>query len=94
MEATKVGIQKFHAGMAELIASSTQVVVTRQGQTIEYFIPTHWQAKADVASLKNASKTLGRLIAAKSIDVDAVVADFKTARKRANAPKKHTYPVA
>ena len=88
MEVTKVGIREFRAGMAEFIASSTPVAVTRHGQTIGYFIPTHGQLEADVASLKKASETLDRLLVAKSVDVDAVVADFKTARKRANAPKK------
>ena len=84
MEAIKVGIREFRAGMAEYIASST---VTRHGQTIGYFIPTHGQADADAASLKKASKTLDRLLAAKGVDVDAVVADFKSARQRAKAPK-------
>ena len=88
MEATKVGIREFRAGMAEFIASSPPVAVTRHGQTIGYFIPTHGQAEADIASLKKASNSLDRLLAAQSIDVDAVVADFKTARKRANVPKK------
>ena len=88
MEATKVGIREFRAGMAEFIASSTPVAVTRHGQTIGYFIPTHGQAEADMASLKKASKTLDRLLASKSVDVDAVVADFKTARKRSRTPKK------
>jgi hypothetical protein len=90
METTKVGIREFRAGMAEFIASSTPVAVTRHGQTIGYFIPTHGQAEADVASLKKASKTLDRLLAAKRVDVEAVVADFKTARKRPNASKKST----
>ena len=54
MEATKVGIREFRAGMAEFIASSTPVAVTRHGQTIGYFIPTHVQAEADVAILKKA----------------------------------------
>jgi len=88
MEATKVGIREFRAGMAEFIASSTPVAVTRHGQTVGYFIPTHGQVEADIASLKKASKTLDRLLAAKRIDVDAVVAEFKTARKRSSAPKK------
>ncbi|MCM2340023.1 type II toxin-antitoxin system Phd/YefM family antitoxin [Rhodoferax sp.] len=91
MEATKVGIREFRAGMAEFIASSSPVAVTRHGQTIGYFIPTHGQVEADIASLKKASKTLDRLLAAKSVDVDAVVAEFKTARKRASKSKK---PVA
>ena len=94
MEATTVGIREFRARIAEFIASSTPVAVTRHGQTIGYFIPTHGQAEADVASLKKASKTLDRLLASKSVDVDAVVADFKAARKRANAPKKSTLSVA
>lgn len=88
MEATKVGIREFRAGMAEFIASSTPVAVTRHGQTIGYFIPTHGQTEADIASLKRASKALDRLLSAKSIDVDAVVAEFKTTRKRSRTPKQ------
>ena len=70
-------VHKFRAGMAEFIASSTPVAVTRHGQTIGYFIPTHGEVEADIASLKKASKTLDRLLAAKSIDVDGVVAACK-----------------
>ena len=88
MEATKVGIREFRAGMADYIAACTPVAVTRHGQTVGYFIPTHGQVEAEVASLKKASKTLDHLLAAKSIDVDAVVAEFKTARKRSATPKK------
>jgi len=87
MEATKVGIREFRAGMAEFIASSTPVAVTRHGQTIGYFIPTHGQTDADVASLQKASATLDSLLAAKRVDVEAVVADFKSARQRAKAFK-------
>jgi predicted transcriptional regulator len=67
---------------------TTQSVVARHGQTIGYFIPTHGQADADVASLQKASTTLDSLLAAKRVDVEAVVADFKSARKGAKAPKK------
>jgi hypothetical protein len=88
MEATKVGIREFRAGMAEFIASNTPVAVTRHGQTIGYFIPTHGQVEADIASLKKASKTLDRLLAAKNINVESVVAEFKTSRKRTSTPKK------
>ncbi|MFZ2121814.1 MAG: type II toxin-antitoxin system Phd/YefM family antitoxin [Rhodoferax sp.] len=88
MEATKVGIREFRAGMAEFIASSTPVAVTRHGQTIGYFIPTQAQGDADVAALKKASKTLDRLLAAQNIDVEEVVADFKVVRKQAITRKK------
>jgi hypothetical protein len=46
------------------------------------------QADANVASLKKASKSLDRLLAAKRVDEDAVVAEFKKARMRTGTPKK------
>jgi len=90
MEATKVGIREFRAGMAEFIASSKPVAVTRHGHTIGYFIPTHGQGDADIAALKKASKTLDRLLAAQSINVEELVTDFKAVRKQASTRKKST----
>lgn len=88
METTKVGIREFRADLAEYIASSTPVAVTRHGQTVGYFIPTHGQVDADIAALKKASKTLDQMLAAQEVDIDAVVADFKVARKTSGAFKK------
>lgn len=88
METTKVGIRQFRAGMAEFIASSTPVAVTRHGQTVGYFIPTQGQADADIAALKQASQVLDQLLATHGVDLDEVVAEFKTARQQAPARKK------
>lgn len=87
METAKIGIREFRADLAGYIASSTPVAVTRHGQTVGYFIPTLGQLDADLSALKKASKTLDKLLAAHSVDVDAVVADFKVARKNAAQPK-------
>ncbi|MDP1886858.1 MAG: type II toxin-antitoxin system Phd/YefM family antitoxin [Polaromonas sp.] len=94
METTKVGIREFRADLAEYIASSTPVAVTRHGQTVGYFIPTQGQVDADLAALKKASKTLDRLLEAHGVDVDEVVAEFKVARKKAAQPKKTKAKVA
>ena len=88
METTKVGIREFRAGMAEFIASSTPVAVTRHGQTVGYFIPTHGQVDADIAALKKASKILDRLLAAQGVNLEEVVAEFKAVRKSASSLKK------
>ncbi len=88
METTKVGIREFRAGMAEFLASSTPVAVTRHGQTVGYFIPTQGQVDADIAALKKASKTLDKLLAAKGVDVEELVADFKAVRRQASPRKK------
>jgi len=46
------------------------------------FIPTPGQADADVAALKKASTELDRLLAARSVAIDAVAAEFKAIRKK------------
>ncbi|MEQ1590748.1 MAG: hypothetical protein ABL892_00010 [Thiobacillaceae bacterium] len=88
MEATKVGIREFRADLAEYIASSVPVAVTRHGQTVGYFIPTQGQVDADLAALKKASKTLDKMLAAQAVDVEAVVAEFKVVRKQISPRKK------
>ncbi len=87
MEATKVGIREFRAGMAEFIAASTPVALTRHGQTVGYFIPIQGQAEADIAALKKASKNLDKLLAARNMDVEAIVTEFKAARKQGQTAK-------
>ena len=82
MEATKVGIREFRADLAEYIAASSPVAVTRHGQTVGYFIPVHGQAEADLMALKKASQSLDKLLSAQSVDVEDIVADFKKARKK------------
>ncbi|MDP9912496.1 antitoxin (DNA-binding transcriptional repressor) of toxin-antitoxin stability system [Variovorax boronicumulans] len=94
METTKVGIREFRSDLAEYIASSTPVAVTRHGQTVGYFIPTHGQVEADLAALKKASKTLDKLLETQGVDVETVVSDFKAARKKAAQPKKPKAKVA
>ena len=87
METTKVGIREFRTDLAEYIASGTPVAVTRHGQTVGYFIPTHGQIEADMAALKKASKTLDKLLEAQKVDIESVVADFKSVRRKASTPK-------
>lgn len=86
MRATKVGIREFRSGLAEFIASAIPVAVTRHGHTVGYFIPTQVHTDADMVALKKASAEFDRLLTASSVDIQAVVADFKAARKDGKRP--------
>jgi len=88
METIKVGIREFRADLAEYIAASTPVAVTRHGQTVGYFIPAHGRSEGDVAALKKASKTLDRLLAEQGVDIEEIVSEFKAARESATGRKK------
>ena len=85
METEKVGIREFRAGLAEYIASSTPVAITRHGQTVGYFIPAQGHDQAELAALKQAGKALDELLARHEVDAEAVVAEFKQARKKPGA---------
>ncbi|MBS4099579.1 MAG: hypothetical protein KGZ83_22465 [Sulfuricella sp.] len=84
MEAQKVGIREFRAGIAEYVASATPVAITRHGETVGYFIPIrrHAAGDAEINALKEAGALLDRLLAEKGVTEDEIVADFKDARKR------------
>ena len=88
METAKVGIREFRSYMAEYIASSTPVAITRHGQTVGFFIPTHNHAETDIAALKKAGAALERLLTAHTVDVDAIVTEFKAARKKKTSRRK------
>lgn len=88
METIKVGIREFRADLAEYIAASTPVAVTRHGQTVGFFIPTHGQVEGDIVALKKAGKALDKMLEAQHVDVENVVAEFKMARKKATPSKK------
>lgn len=88
MEPTKVGIREFRAGLAEYIAAAKPVAITRHGQTVGFFIPTHGQADADIAALRKAWDQLDQMLAAKGIDPEDVVADFKAARAAKAAARR------
>ncbi|MCE4553662.1 type II toxin-antitoxin system Phd/YefM family antitoxin [Pelomonas cellulosilytica] len=90
MESARVGIREFRAGLAEFIASDKPVAVTRHGQTVGYFIPTHGQSEADVVALKKAAAELDRILAARAIDVGEVASEFKAARKAGSKQQSKT----
>ncbi len=86
MRATKVGIREFRSGLAEFIASTNPVAVTRHGQTVGYFIPTHVHIDADMAALKKASAEFDRLLASRPVEIQDVTTEFKAARKAGKGP--------
>lgn len=88
METTKLGIREFRMELAGVIASGAPVAVTRHGHTVGYFIPTRGPVEAELVALKKASKTLDRMLAARGVDVEAVAAEFKVARKQASPRKR------
>ncbi|MET3107547.1 antitoxin (DNA-binding transcriptional repressor) of toxin-antitoxin stability system [Oxalobacteraceae bacterium GrIS 2.11] len=83
MQALKVGMREFRADMADYINSNTAVAITRHGQTIGYFIPAQNPKDESIAALRQAGKTMAKLLEDHGISEEEIVAEFEALRKKA-----------
>ncbi len=83
MSTLKVGVREFRERIASFLESDTPVAVTRHGETLGIFIPTHRKSRktADIADLKAAADRLAEALA--GVDEEEVVAEFKKLRRDA-----------
>lgn len=88
MQATRVGIREFRAGLAEFIAAEKPVAVTRHGVTVGIFIPTHGPSQADLLALKRATAQLEALMPLSDRETEAIAAEVKVVRGRAAAGRR------
>jgi PHD/YefM family antitoxin component YafN of YafNO toxin-antitoxin module len=79
METPKVGIREFRDKLSTyLLTSETPLAITRNGDTIGYFIPARRKrSEEERAAFKEASARWQETLDAAGISEEEVVADFK-----------------
>lgn len=79
MDPVTVGIREFRENLAAyLLESDAPVAITRHGDTIGYYIPARRKrTDTERTALKEAAAQLDELLAAKGLNEDELVADFK-----------------
>lgn len=79
MKTVKVGIREFQEKLASyLLKDETAVAITRDGETIGYYIPARRKrTETERAALKEAAIRLQMALAAEGISEDEIVTDFK-----------------
>ena len=83
-----VGIREFRENLASYIESSTPVAITRHGETVGFYVPARRKRQqADLDALRKAGEQLDALIAAAGVGEDALIDDFKKARRGARTGK-------
>ena len=82
MQATKVGIREFRENLAGYLESKTPIAITRHGATIGIYVPTKPKpSQADLEALRVAGQKMQDLIAAAGVTEDAILDDFRKARR-------------
>ena len=84
MEALKVGMREFRDKRAMyLLESSSPVAITRQGDTIGYFLPTRRKrSEEDKEAMRKAATHWQETLNNEDVSEDEAVADFKRWRVR------------
>ena len=74
-----VGIEEFQENLAMyLLESDTPVAITRDGETVGYFVPARRErSEADRAALTEAAEGLEAALAAAGLTEDEIIADFQ-----------------
>lgn len=82
MSTIKVGVREFRERIASFLESDTPVAVTRRGETVGVYVPTHRKQpkEANLAELKAAATRLAELLS--DVDEEEVIADFKRWRRQ------------
>ena len=79
----KIGMREFRNNLAKYLSATEPVAVTRHGQTVGYFLPTHQKPeKAELESLKIAAAKLDDLLTSSEITEDELVAEFRELRQK------------
>jgi len=77
----KIGMREFREHMPQYLKSTSPVAITRHGETVGFYIPTHHPEKSDLEELKNAAKQLDKLLLSKGITEEELLSDFRSLRE-------------
>jgi hypothetical protein len=84
MQTVKVGIREFRENLAAFLEGEAPIAITRHGETIGVYIPTRRKPKqVDLTALREAAAKLDAMLEAAGVTEDALVEDFKEARRKA-----------
>ncbi len=85
--AKEIGVREFRENLARILESDQPVAITRHGETIGIYVPTHRRpTEADVAALKAAVQKVHEAMGAVGVTEDDLMADLEEmeeARRRA-----------
>jgi hypothetical protein len=87
MNVVKVGMREFRSRLPQYLLASSPVAITRHGETIGFYIPSHHThpQQADLDALKQATIQLETLLVSHGVTEEQLFSEFRALRKG----KKH-----
>lgn len=76
----KIGMREFREHMQQYLRSSLPLAITRHGETVGFYIPTHQPDHSDIENLKKAALKLDRLLQSNELTEEELLAEFRRLR--------------
>jgi hypothetical protein len=90
METEKIGMREFRENLAGYLESGRPLAITRNGETLGFFIPAHKRSrKAEVEAMRAAARELDAMIAAWGASEDELMQEYKEIRRSSREKKRN-----
>lgn len=82
MESEKIGIREFRENLAGYLEGGKTLAITRQGETLGFFIPAQKRIrKAELETMRAAAKDLDAMIASWGASEEQLMREYKEIRR-------------
>ena len=79
----KVGMREFRAHLPQYLFASEPVAITRHGETVGFYIPTHRQShEVEIETLKEAALQLEKILLMKGVTEEELLSEYRMLRER------------
>ena len=90
METEKIGMREFRENLAGYLESGKPLAITRQGETLGFYIPAQKRSRnAEVEAMRAAAKDLDAMIAAWGASEDELMEEYKEIRQSSREKKRN-----
>ena len=90
MQTEKIGVREFRENLAGYLESGRPLAITRNGETLGFFIPAQKRSrKAEIEAMRAAAKELDAMIASWGASEDELMQDYRDIRRASRAKKRN-----
>ncbi len=91
MQTEKIGMREFRENLADYLKSGRPLAITRQGETLGFFIPAQKRGrKAEIEAMRAAAKELDAMIATWGASEDGLMQEYKEIHRTSRGKTRNT----
>jgi antitoxin (DNA-binding transcriptional repressor) of toxin-antitoxin stability system len=91
MDTEKIGMREFRENLAAYLESGKPLAITRNGETLGFFIPAQKRSRVqEVEAMRAAARDLDAMIASWGVSEDELLREYKEIRRASRESKRNS----